>query len=155
MPCAQSNLRVDTTECCTHCSKLYLFSTAVDAFLHAAFKSCCNPCFGLEIDFLQVWVNSEGFAIGMPESSKLFPIIRSCFHSPIGDAFLQLGNHFRTQSEGKTEALLGTLMKKRELGIYEGYKLGIVSAIQLFGISKGAIWNVAKHIQISCNMRSH
>ena len=61
---------------------------AVAAFLHAACKSCYNPCFGLEIDFLQVWVNSEGFAIGTPEPTKLSHILQSHFHSLIKEAFV-------------------------------------------------------------------
>ena len=46
-------------------------------------------------------------------------------------------------------------MRKWELGIYEIYKLRIVSAMPLFGITKGARWDVAKHIQIYCYMGSH
>ena len=67
---------------------MYLFSTAVADFIHAACEYCCNRFFGLEIDFLQVWVNSEGFEIGTPETPKLFPILLSYFHSPIGDVFV-------------------------------------------------------------------
>ena len=87
-PFVQVNICVDTSECCKNCSNLYLFYTAMASFLHPACKYCCNPCFGLEIDFLQVWVNYEGFAIGPPELPKLFLICQSRFHSPIRDAFV-------------------------------------------------------------------
>ena len=46
-------------------------------------------------------------------------------------------------------------MRKWEFGIYKGYKFRIVIAMPLFGITKGARWDVAKHIQISCYMCSH
>ena len=69
--------------------------------------------------------------------------------------FPQLGNHFRTQQEGKSEALPGTLMNNWEFGIYKGEKFRIVSAMPLFGITKGVRWDVAKHIQIYCHMRIH
>ena len=68
--------------------------------------------------------------------------------------FPQLGNHFRTQRELNAEALPRLMMMKWEFGIYKGYKFRIVSAIPLFVITKGEIWDVAKHIQISCHLRS-
>ena len=86
-PFVQVNICVDTSECCKNCSNLYLLSTSMDDFSHTACKSCFIPCFGLEINFLQVWVNSEGFSISTLEPQKLLPIHRSRFHSPIEDAF--------------------------------------------------------------------
>ena len=47
------------------------------------------------------------------------------------------------------------MMRKWELGIYKGQKFRIVSALPLFGITKGERWDVANNIKISCHMRSH
>ena len=44
------------------------------------------------------------------------------------------------------------LMRKWEFGIYKGQKSRIVSAMPLFEITKGARWDVAKHVLIYCYM---
>ena len=49
----------------------------------------------------------------------------------------------------------GTLIRKWELRIYEGWKFRIVGAMPLFVITKEARWDVAKHIQIPCHTCSH
>ena len=86
--CVQGDLRVDASECRTHCSNLYLFSTAVAALSHTPCEPCCHPCLELEVCFRQIRVNSEGSAIGTPVPPKLFPIRRSRLHSPIGDTVI-------------------------------------------------------------------
>ena len=84
-----------------------------------------------------------------PYSLKSLPLShRRCF-------FPQLGIHFCTKREGKAEALPRMLMRKWEFGLYKGKKFRIISAMSLFGITKGVRWDVAKNIQISCYMCSH
>ena len=114
------NHSVDIFDWCTRGFNLHLFSMAVAAFSYAACKSCCNPCFGLEIKFLQLCLNYDGFSIGkrtaktFPYSPKSLPISHRICLCP------QLINHFLNQRKGKAEALPGTLMRKGELKIYEG-----------------------------------
>ena len=84
-----------------------------------------------------------------PYSMKSLPISHWVCLCP------QFVNHCSTQHNGKAESSPEILIRKWELGIYEGYKFGIASAILCFGISKRVVWNVAKYNHISYHMIIH